>query len=180
MADIMFTGIGGQGVQTAGKILIEVAAGQDKNVCWTSEYSAEMRGGTCLCRVVISDEEVGNPYPDLLDVMCCFTESGWDDHGDEMRDSGTVVINSSLFDRTEFPEGLQVWGVDAAEITHEVKNPRGVNLVILGAMLKAYDLLPFEDCAEALFAYFDKKKRNPEGNVACFRLGYERAERIQG
>ena len=48
MADIMFAGIGGQGVLTAGKILIEIAAEHGKNVSWTSEYSAEMRGGIAL------------------------------------------------------------------------------------------------------------------------------------
>ena len=71
MADIMFAGIGGQGVLTAGKILIEIAAEHGKNVSWTSEYSAEMRGGIALCRVVVSDEEIGSPYPDYLDVLCC-------------------------------------------------------------------------------------------------------------
>ena len=68
MADIMFAGIGGQGVLTAGKILIQIAAENGKNVSWTSEYSAEMRGGIALCRVVVSDEEIGSPYPDTLDV----------------------------------------------------------------------------------------------------------------
>ena len=53
MADIMFAGIGGQGVLTAGKILIQIAAENGKNVSWTSEYSAEMRGGIALCRVVV-------------------------------------------------------------------------------------------------------------------------------
>ena len=38
MADIMFAGIGGQGVLTAAKILIEIAAEHGKNVSWTSEY----------------------------------------------------------------------------------------------------------------------------------------------
>ena len=32
MADIMFAGIGGQGVLTAGKILIQIAAENGKNV----------------------------------------------------------------------------------------------------------------------------------------------------
>ena len=74
MADIMFAGIGGQGVLTAGKILIQIAAENGKNVSWTSEYSAEMRGGIALCRVVVSDEEIGSPYPDTLDVLVCMNE----------------------------------------------------------------------------------------------------------
>ena len=83
MADVMFAGIGGQGVLTAGKMLIQIAAEEGKNVCWTSEYSAEMRGGTALCRVVVEDgeETIGSPYPDRLDILCCMTESAYDAYG---------------------------------------------------------------------------------------------------
>lgn len=180
MADIMFTGIGGQGVLTAGKLLIDIAAEKGVNVCWTSEYSAEMRGGTALCRVVISDDEIGNPYPDLLDVLCCLTEQGWDEYGKDCREDAKVIINSSLFTRDEFPEGLEVWGVDAATIAHDTGNPRGVNLIILGAMIRATSLIPADEFADALFAYFEKKGRNPEKNVACFRQGHDQASKLQG
>ena len=54
MADIIMAGFGGQGVLTAGKILIDVAARAGKNVSWTSSYGAEMRGGTASCSVILS------------------------------------------------------------------------------------------------------------------------------
>ena len=97
MADIMFAGIGGQGVLTAGKILIQIAAENGKNVSWTSEYSAEMRGGIALCRVVVSDEEIGSPYPDTLDVLVCMTEDAYNTYVDQVADGGKVIINKSLF-----------------------------------------------------------------------------------
>ena len=46
MADIIMSGLGGQGVLTAGKILINIAAAEGKNVSWTSTYGAAMRGGS--------------------------------------------------------------------------------------------------------------------------------------
>ena len=175
MADIMFAGIGGQGVLTAGKILIEIAAQNGKNVSWTSEYSAEMRGGTALCRVVISDEEIGSPYPDLLDVLCCMTEDAYDKYVKEMRYPGTIIYNSSVFDRTQFPEGLKVDGVDTATISSEVGNSRGANLVILGAMIKATKMLDVDQFAQTLEAYFEKKGRSNPTNLECFRRGYNEA-----
>ena len=93
----MFAGIGGQGVLTAGKILIEIAAEHGKNVSWTSEYSAEMRGGIALCRVVVSDEEIGSPYPDYLDVLCCMNEDAYDKYIPDMRNGSKVIINRSVF-----------------------------------------------------------------------------------
>lgn len=174
MADIMFAGIGGQGVLTAGKILIKIAAANGKNVCWTSEYSAEMRGGSALCRVVVSDEDIGTPYPQILDVLCCMTEETYEQYIGSVKKGGTVIINKSLFKDREYPDHVQVYGVDAMGIAAEA-NPRGANIAVLGAMIKATGLMKAEEFEKTLEAYYEKKG---PGNVKCFKLGYERAEKI--
>ena len=174
MADIMFAGIGGQGVLTAGKILIKIAAANGKNVCWTSEYSAEMRGGSALCRVVVSDEDIGTPYPQVLDILCCMTEGTYDQYIDSVKDGGTVIINKSLFGEREYPDNVKVYGVDAMGIAAEA-NPRGANIAILGAMIKATGLMQADDFEKTLEAYYEKKG---PGNVKCFKLGYERVEEM--
>lgn len=179
MADIMFAGIGGQGVLTAGKILIEIAAENGKNVSWTSEYSAEMRGGIALCRVVVSDEEIGSPYPDYLDVLCCMNEDAYDKYVPDMRDGGKVVINRSVFGQKQFPENVEVYGVDAVGIASEMENPRGLNLIVLGAMIKATGMMDVKEFADTLEAYFNKKGKASDKNVQCFMMGYERAEKMQ-
>lgn len=175
----MFAGIGGQGVLTAGKILIEIAAENGKNVSWTSEYSAEMRGGIALCRVVVSDEEIGSPYPDYLDVLCCMNEDAYDKYVPDMRDGGKVVINRSVFGQKQFPENVEVYGVDAVGITSEMENPRGLNLIVLGAMIKATGMMDVNEFADTLEAYFNKKGKASDKNVQCFMMGYERAEKMQ-
>lgn len=178
LADIMFAGIGGQGVLTAGKILIQIAAENGKNVSWTSEYSAEMRGGIALCRVVVSDEEIGSPYPDYLDVLCCMTEGAYDKYEKEMRPGGKVVINRSLFGEKTFPKDVEVYGVDASGIAVEAGNPRGANLVILGAMIKATKMIDAKQFARTLEEYFAKKGKADPSNLKCFELGFERTERV--
>lgn len=175
MADLMFAGTGGQGVLTAGKILIKIAAENGKNVCWTSEYSAEMRGGSALCRVVISDEEIGTPYPNELDVLCCMTEASYEKYAEQVLEGGTVVINTSLIGKREYPERIHVYGVDAMTIAHEAENPRGANIAMLGAMIKATGMLEAEKFEHALEVYYGSKGA---GNVKCFRLGYQRASQL--
>ena len=174
MADIMFAGIGGQGVLTAGKILIKIAAASGKNVCWTSEYSAEMRGGSALCRVVVSDDDIGTPYPQVLDVLCCMTEGTYDQYIGSVKDGGVVIINKSVFGEKEFPTNVKVYGIDAMNIANEV-NPRGANIVLLGAMIKATGLMPEEEFEKTLEKYYEK--RGP-GNVKCFQLGCQRLEKM--
>lgn len=174
MADIMFAGIGGQGVLTAGKILIKIAAANGKNVCWTSEYSAEMRGGSALCRVVVSDEDIGTPYPQELDVLCCMTEETYDQYIGSVKEKGTVIVNKSLFGERQYPDNVSVYGVDAMGIAAKA-NPRGANIAVLGAMIKATGLMDAGDFERTLEAYYEKKG---PGNVACFKLGYETAEKM--
>lgn len=178
MADIMFAGIGGQGVLTAGKILIQIAAENGKNVSWTSEYSAEMRGGIALCRVVVSDEEIGSPYPDTLDVLVCMNEGAYDTYVDQMVDSGKVIINESLFSDRKYPEQLEIIGIDAMGISADLENARGANLVMMGAMIAATNMIDKQQFADTLKDYFEHKGIPAEKNVQCFEKGYEKASKI--
>lgn len=178
MADIMFAGTGGQGVLTAGKILIQVAAGNGRNVSWTSEYSAEMRGGTALCRVVVSQEEIGTPYPDTLDVLVCMNESAYDTYGAQVVDGGKVIINQPLFEPRKYPDNQEVTGVDAMGISAQLGNPKGANLVMVGAMIAATKMLDQKQFSRTLTEYFERKGKPVQKNVKCFEAGYEMAVRV--
>lgn len=174
MADIMFAGIGGQGVLTAGKMLIQIAAEDGKNVCWTSEYSAEMRGGTALCRVVIADDDIGSPYPDRLDVLCCMTESAYNTYIDQVRSGGIVVVNTSLVGDLDYRKDVSVYGIDTHAVTEETGNKRGANLALLGAMARGTGLIDIEK-EELLDKCLNKKGK---GNLECFKAGYDQTENL--
>lgn len=115
MADIIMAGFGGQGVLTAGKILIDVAAREGMNVSWTSSYGAEMRGGTASCSVVISDEEIGSPYPTRLDVLLAMNEPSYDKFIGQMRDGGVVIVNQSLMSQRRYPDNVDVYLIPATD-----------------------------------------------------------------
>ncbi len=171
MADIMFAGIGGQGVLTAGKILIQIAAENGKNVSWTSEYSAEMRGGIALCRVVVSDEEIGSPYPDTLDVLVCMNEDAYNTYVDQVADGGKVIINKSLFGERDYPDNLEIIGIDAMGISSELQNARGANLVMVGAMIAATGMMDKQQFADTLKDYFEHKGKPSEKMCSVLKLG---------
>ena len=175
MADIIFAGFGGQGILTAGKLLIEIAAQQGKNVSWISTYGAEMRGGTASCSVVISDEEIGSPYPTQIDILIAMNEPSYIKFVSNVRDGGCVVVNSSLIEEREFPENLIICTIDATNIANDMENPRAANLVMLGATMKATDLMAQDVFGEGLSAYFDRRGRNTPQNRKCYDAGFERA-----
>jgi 2-oxoglutarate ferredoxin oxidoreductase subunit gamma len=178
MADIVLAGFGGQGVLTAGMILINAAAAQGKEVTWTSSYGAEMRGGTASCSVVISDEEIGNPYPTTLDVLIALNEPSYDKFIGEVRDGGVVIVNTSLIKGKEYPDNLKVFEIAATDKANAENNPRGTNIVTLGALMKATGMMSKEVFATELNAFFDKKGKNNPKNEKCFVIGYEEAKEV--
>lgn len=177
MADIVLAGFGGQGVLTAGMILINAAAAHGKEVSWTSSYGAEMRGGTASCTVVISDEEIGNPYPMALDMLVVMNEPSYDKFIDEVKDGGIVVVNSSLIKDKKYPKNLQVYDIAATDMANTAANARGTNLVMLGGLIKASGMMDKEAFADQLNAFFDKKRKNNPKNEICFAMGYDQAEK---
>lgn len=175
MADIIFAGFGGQGVLTAGKILIDIAAREGKNVSWTSSYGAEMRGGTANCSVVVSDEEIGSPYPTKLDILVAMNEPSYEKFIADVRDGGYVIVNSSLIEDREYPKNVRVFTIDATTKANNLENSRAANLVMLGAMVKATGLIDHERFGNGLNEYFEKKGRNTPTNLKCYNVGYTQA-----
>jgi 2-oxoglutarate ferredoxin oxidoreductase subunit gamma len=175
MADIILAGFGGQGILTAGKILIEIAAAEGKNVSWTSSYGAEMRGGTASCSVVISDEEIGSPYPTKLDILVAMNEPSYEKFIGNVRDGGCVIINSSLIEDRAFPKNVRVFAIDATTRANNLENSRAANLVMMGAMVKATGLLDHEAFGKGINDYFDHKGRNTPKNRECYQAGYNEA-----
>ena len=178
MADMILAGFGGQGILTAGKILIDVAAQKGKEVSWTSSYGAEMRGGTASCSVVISDEEIGSPYPTKLDILLAMNEPSYDKFIGDMRDGGCVIVNSSLMGEREYPKNVKVFGVDATNIANSLENGRAANLVMLGARMQATGLIDPEEFGQGLDHYFEKKGRNTPSNLACYKQGMETVKEL--
>ncbi|MCI9332564.1 MAG: oxidoreductase [Oscillibacter sp.] len=175
MADIILAGFGGQGILTAGKILIDIAAQEGKNVSWTSSYGAEMRGGTASCSIVISEEEIGSPYPTKLDILMAMNEPSYDKFIGDVRDGGVVVVNRSLMSEQAYPRNVKVVSVAATELANAAGNGRAANLVMLGAMMKATGLVDPETFGQGLDRYFEKKGRNTPSNLQCYKLGIEKS-----
>lgn len=66
---VIISGFGGQGVLFAGKILAEAALLSGLNTSWLPSYGPEMRGGTCNCRVIVSDREISSPAVSRADAL---------------------------------------------------------------------------------------------------------------
>ena len=171
MTEIICSGFGGQGVLVAGMILADAGMEDGKNVTWYPSYGSEMRGGTANCNIKISEEEIPSPYCHQLDILYTLNDAAIDKFESSLRPGGLLLVNSSLVHEREYRDDIRVVKVPMTEIAAEHENPKGANIVMMGAMAANSDLFTEDDLERLINEFFEKKgKINPK-NSLCFRAG---------
>ena len=79
--DVIFTGIGGQGVQLCAKVLAHAAAADGHHVMLSSYFGGEMRGGRTEATVVTRDQPIVDlpPIVPRLDAIIVLHPAFLDD-----------------------------------------------------------------------------------------------------
>lgn len=170
---ILCAGMGGQGVLTLGMILAEASAAQDKYVTWVPAYGSEMRGGDASCQLKISDEAIGNPYAQEVDILVALTEKAVNDHISKVEDDGLLIVNSSIVKNLPQDIKCKVIGIPANEIAIREENPKGVGVTIVGGIIASTGIMPYDLTKDAIRAYFEHKGIPTEPNEKVFTAGYE-------
>lgn len=156
--EMICAGFGGQGVLTAGMILINAGMELDKNVLFYPSYGSEMRGGTANCTVKISDGLIASPISKNPDILLTMNTPAIDKFEDQLKPGGLLLVNSSIVpeDRT-YRDDIKVVKIPATDIAMEVNNPKGANLVMLGALAANSDLFTVDYLEKAIVSFFEKK-----------------------
>ena len=177
MKEFIFAGFGGQGMLLIGKFLAMACMLDGKHVSWLPSYGPEMRGGTANCSVIVSDEEIGSPLIENADVIVAMNAPSLDKFESKVRPGGLLVINSSIIDRKSTRDDITVVYCDSMKIAEEVKNPKGANVAILGAMMAKCDIVDVDKMVEAVrIELGERKARFLEGNKAALLAGIEAAK----
>lgn len=174
--EIICAGFGGQGVLTAGMLLINAGMEQDKNVLFYPSYGSEMRGGTANCTVKISDDLIASPVSKHPDIVFTMNAPAIDKFEERLKAGGLLLVNSSIVPESRtYREDIQVVKIPATDIAAEVQNPKGANLVMLGALASHSDLFTVDYMENAIVSFFEKKGKGKynEKNVACYRRGVQ-------
>ena len=154
---IIFSGFGGQGVLMMGYVLATAGMLEDKHVTYLPSYGAEVRGGTANCTVTVSDEPIASPvasFPDFAVVMN--TPSLMKFEGG-VAPKGTIFLNSDLVDRKPKRRDIQVVAVPVNSIAERVGNPRGANMVMIGAFIQRTGLVSLKSVIRSVKDIFASK-----------------------
>jgi 2-oxoglutarate ferredoxin oxidoreductase subunit gamma len=172
-SEVIMAGFGGQGILLIGKMLAYAGMHEGKEVSWLPSYGPEMRGGTCNCTVVVSDKPVGSPVIRSPRAVLAMNLPSLEKFEPDIRSGGLLLINSSLINRGSDREDLTVIEVPANEIATELGNPRGANMVALGAYLGATDAVSLDEVITVIRETFAAKPAVIDVNIEALQKGYE-------
>ncbi|HWQ31002.1 MAG TPA: 2-oxoacid:acceptor oxidoreductase family protein [Negativicutes bacterium] len=156
--EVIMAGFGGQGVMAMGKILVEAALKEGKNVSWLPSYGPEMRGGTANCSVIVSDEPIGAPIVTEATAAIVMNRPSLDKFEEDIIPGGDLLINSSLIDQKAVRKDINVYYIPANDIANELGVSKIANIVMLGAYLKVSGAATEESIMEIISEIFSGKK----------------------
>ncbi len=183
--NILLVGVGGQGTILASKILSEglLAAGYD--VKMSEVHGMSQRGGNVSTQVrfgkKVHSPIIGMGQAHLIVAFEKMEALRWIEY---LAPGGKMVVNDFeipsvpiLMGVAEYPKGIleelsgkcNVLSVKAAEIAEELGNSKAMNVVLLGALVKAMDV-PGIDWHEIVRN--NVKPAFAELNLKAFDLGY--------
>jgi Pyruvate/2-oxoacid:ferredoxin oxidoreductase gamma subunit len=133
--EILFTGVGGQGVQLAANVVAHAALAEGRDVQLFGSYGGMMRGGNTDAALVIADDRIEAPptvgaawaalalHPDYADPVVARVVVG-----------GLVLRMAELWDAPLERADLHVVDVPAADLAISVGNAMAASMVMLGAL----------------------------------------------
>ena len=158
--ETVMAGFGGQGLLFSGKVLAYAGLLEGRELSWLPSYGPEMRGGTCNCSVIISDEPVGSPiiaHPNVLMVM---NEPSLDKFEDAVAPGGTIFVDSSLIARKVRRADVDVVYIPATQMATEMEATSLANMIMLGAIVEKLGCVKSETMLDALKHTISARKAN--------------------
>lgn len=153
--------------------LAQAALLEGKNVTYLPSYGAEVRGGTANCTVVISDEEIASPVASSPEFVIAMNQPSAVRFQNQIQSGGLFFINSSLVESAISRGDINVVSVPANSIAEELGNPKGANMVMLGAFTRKSGLVSLSSVIETLKDILGKKQKLLAVNEKALKAGYD-------
>jgi len=170
---IVISGVGGQGVLFITRLLAEAAIMKDCQVFTSETHGMAQRGGTVLSHLKVGDFSSPLIRPFKADGLIALKPENIAQHGSFLKKGAWIFVNSGKKPDT----GFDTYAVDADSLSLKIKNPKSVNLILLGFALKGL-FCTFEDIRSALAGQLKGKKEMLDASVRALETGYKASEKI--
>lgn len=175
MKEIIFAGLGGQGVLTMGLVLAEIANHRGDHVTWVPSYGSAMRGGMANCTVKYGKERIYNPSQENCDILLAMHDDALQLFEEKVVSGGTIIFNADIMSESCVKRtDINVFGVKCSSLAEKINNPRGANIIMTGAVLKACQDFTEEEGLAGMCDMFRKKGKAKfeEQNIKALKEGF--------
>lgn len=150
LEELIVAGFGGQGVLSMGMTLAYAGMIEGKEISWMPSYGPEMRGGTANCITILSDDKISSPILSQFDTAIVLNQPSMDKFAGSVKPGGLLLYESSAILHPVLREDIDIIGVAAAAEALKLRNPRTMNMVVLGAYLRLKNVVAIESVLQAL------------------------------
>ncbi len=172
--EIRLSGLGGQGLILAGRLLAEAAALYDgKYATQTQIYGPESRGGDSRSDVVISDEPIDFPHVIQADLLLAMSQMACDRNFYSLKRDGLLIVDADLVQHvpTNRAYRVPITRLARQELGREVV----ANVVALGIVVALSNVVSRKAVAAAVASGVPRgtEALNRKALELGFRLGDE-------
>ena len=162
--EIIFAGVGGQGLVTAGGLMGEAAALEGLNACLSSAYGTEARGTFTKSDVIISDGEIDFIEAVEPDLIVCLAQAAYDRYAPVRDEKALLIYDSDVVAPSPRKSGREV-GLSLSA--------RGsANMAALGAAASLTGAVTEESVLEAMKNREASSQPLRKGSEEAFRKGF--------
>nr|WP_326183918.1 2-oxoacid:acceptor oxidoreductase family protein [uncultured Oscillibacter sp.] len=171
--EIIFAGVGGQGLVSCGNILGEAASFDDLNAVMTSTYGVETRGTFAKSDLIISDGAID--YPEALhpDVILALAQVAYQKYAPVVSEDTLLIYDQDAITPVE-SQAKQV-GFPIASTARAMGNATSANILSLGIILGKTELMDAECLRKAIRKRFGHNPAAVEKNETMLNAGIQMA-----
>ena len=169
--EALFAGFGGQGVLSMGQILAYAGMIEGKEVCWMPSYGPEMRGGTANCITIVSDSPISSPIISSYDTVVALNQPSVDKFEEKVKVGGNMIYDSANIINPPTRSDINIIAVAGSDEAIKLQNTKVLNMIMLGAFLKATNAVTTDNIYGALEKVFERYQKLIPLNKKALEVG---------
>lgn len=150
LEELIVAGFGGQGVLSLGMTLAYAGMIEGREISWMPSYGPEMRGGTANCITILSDNKISSPILSSFDSAIVLNQPSMDKFSPAIKPGGLLLYESGNILQPSNRKDIDIIGIPAGTEALRMKNPKIMNMIVLGAYLHLKPVAAPESILEAL------------------------------
>lgn len=115
----------------------------------TQSYGSEARGGQCQAELIIQDKPINSPIAETKNLLVAMFQTAYEKYIDTLDEDGVLVIDPQLVTKIVRPI-KHTLEIPATQIAVDLGNRMAANMVVLGFLSEALDLMSRDDLISVL------------------------------